>query len=103
MTGKTIALTIQAFVGKMMSLLFNKLSSSHSFSYTSHRKEALFPGKDGRDGKQRKAQAVPSRHIILPTNARPIKGQFSFLTCYQVNFNSDNYSSWKLGSLLPEH
>ena len=25
-TGKTIALTIQAFVGKMMSLLFNKLS-----------------------------------------------------------------------------
>ena len=31
-TGKTIALTIQTFVGKVMSLLFNKLSSLVSFS-----------------------------------------------------------------------
>ena len=32
-TGKTIALTIQTWVGKVMSLLFNMLSVSHSFSF----------------------------------------------------------------------
>ena len=31
-TGKTIALTIQAFVGKVMSLLFNTRLVCHSFS-----------------------------------------------------------------------
>ena len=31
-TGKTIALTRQTFVGKVMSLLFNVLSRYHSFS-----------------------------------------------------------------------
>ena len=31
-TGKTIALTKQTFVCKVMSLLFNMLSSGHSFS-----------------------------------------------------------------------
>ena len=32
-TGKTIALTIWIFVGKVMSLLYNMLSRLHSFSY----------------------------------------------------------------------
>ena len=31
-TEKTIALTVQTFVGKVMSLLFNMLSRCHSFS-----------------------------------------------------------------------
>ena len=31
-TGKTIALTIQTFVNKMMSLLFNTLTRFHNFS-----------------------------------------------------------------------
>ena len=73
-TGKTIALTIQAFVGKMMSLLFNKLFRfAIAFHILLIGRRPSFLGKDGRDGDQRKAQAVHSR---LPVDA---------LSCQQMH------------------
>lgn len=59
-------------------------------------KKVLFPGKDGKGRWAEEDTRCPlqtaSEYIILSTNACPIKGQFRFLTWYQINCNSDNYS-----------
>lgn len=59
-------------------------------------KKVLFPGKDGKgrwaEEDTRCSLQTASEYIILSTNACPIKGQFRFLTWYQINCNSDNYS-----------
>ena len=60
-------------------------------------KKVLFPGKDGKGCWAEEDTRCPwqtaSEYISLSTNACPIKGQFHFVTWYQINFNSDNYPS----------
>lgn len=55
----------------------------------------------GRERQQLSPQTA-SEYVTLSTNTCPIKGQSLFLTCYQINFHSDNYSSWRIDYLLQE-
>lgn len=60
-------------------------------------RRCCFQEKTGRDAGQRKTPDVHEQtareYAILSTNVCPIKGQFHFLTWYQINHNSDNYPS----------
>lgn len=60
-------------------------------------KKVLFPGKDGKGCWAEEDARCPLQtareYIMLSTNACPIRGTIPRLTWYQINFNSDNYSS----------
>ena len=83
MTGKTIVLTIQAFVGKMMSLLFNKLSR---FAIAFH---ILLIGR--RPSFQEKMGGMVSRgkHKLSPVDT---------LSCQQTHVQSKDSSVFSLAT-----